>query len=123
MGRIHGSVLVVLVFALAGCTATPQPLPPPTPTSSNDATVVPTDWQPVDAGPREGAMGSTTVDGDGTPVAYVVAAGDTTDAIRARFDLYWSSLAREDGTRMPKYPTIYENEVLTFIEPLPVEQD
>lgn len=89
---------------------------------TNSSAVVPTDWQPIDSGPREGATGSTTVDDDGTPLTYVVASGDTPGAIRERFGLYWSSLAREDGTAMPKYPTIYENEVLTFVEPLPMEQ-
>jgi hypothetical protein len=89
----------------------------------NSTAIVPTDWQPVDSGPAVGAMGTTTVDADGVPLTYLVAAGDTPDAIRTRFDLYWSSLARQDGTAMPKYPTIYEGEVLTFVAPLPVEQD
>jgi hypothetical protein len=82
--------------------------------------VVPTDWEPVDSGPAVGAMGTTTVDAEGVPLTYLVAAGDTPDAIRVRFDLYWSSLAREDGTAMPMYPTIYEGEVLTFVAPLPI---
>lgn len=88
----------------------------------NSTAEVPTDWEPVDSGPVLGAMGTTTVDAEGTPLTYVVAAGDTPDAIRKRFDLYWSSLARQDGTAMPMYPTIYEGEVLTFVEPLPVTQ-
>lgn len=92
-------------------------------TWTNSSASVPTDWQPVDSGPRAGAMGTTTVDADGIPLTYLVASGDTPDAIRERFDLYWSSLARADGTAMPKYTTIYVDEVLTFVPPLPVPRD
>ena len=104
-------VAAMLAVGLAACTVPTDSAPP-------DATASPSaaDWLPVDSGPREGAMGTTTVDEDGIPISYTVAEGDTTDLIRVRFDIWWDSLAREDGTRMQKYPVIYAGEVLTFVE-------
>ena len=101
----------MLAVSLASCTAPLDPSPPDvTETSIAD------DWRPVDSGPREGAMGTTTVDEDGIPITYTVAEGDSADLIRLRFDIWWDSLAREDGTQLAKYPTLYVDEVLTFVE-------
>lgn len=111
---------VVGLLLLAGCTA-PAPPPSPAPTVTSDASPPPTppaDEAPslrvVDGGPIEGAMGEVTVDTDGTPLTYTVVEGDTPDQIRARFDIWWDQLADADGVRLPRVPTIYVGDVLTF---------
>ena len=92
---------------------TPSAEPTPSPTPYFDFS----DWKPVDSGPRDGAMGTTTTDSDGVPVTYTVVEGDSADLIRLRFDIWWDSLACDDGMIMPKYPTIYPDEVLRFVPP------
>lgn len=56
-----------------------------------------------DQGPTEHASGEATLDSDGTPVAYTVAAGDTASAISERFCigyvdyLGWINSVRRNG--------------------------
>jgi hypothetical protein len=57
---------------------------------------------PLDTGPRPFATGAATLDSNGVPVAYEVAANDNFDAIGARFCvgpiwLYWVNAVRRDG--------------------------
>ncbi len=113
--RAVGAATCGVVLLLSGCSM--QSDEPDTPDVVATASPTVEDWRPVDSGPREGAMGTTTLDDDGVPVSYVVVEGDTADLIRLRFDIWWDSLAREDGRVLIKYPEIYAGEVLIFVPP------
>lgn len=113
-------VALSLAVSLAGCTSGSPSAGPAPAVTAQAAPVTPgtaKDWRPVDLGAREGATGTVTLDADGTPVTYEVAEGDTPDAIRARLDLPWFSLAREDGSFMTREVMIVTGEVLTFTLP------
>lgn len=113
--RAVGAATCGVVLLLSGCSM--QSDEPDTPDVVATASPTVEDWRPVDSGPRDGAMGTATVDDDGIPVSYLVAEGDTADLIRLRFDIWWDSLAREDGRVLIKYPEIYAGEVLIFVPP------
>ena len=119
--RVTGWVMAAsLSLVLAGCTqgfAPDNNEPTPVASSMPTAAGTPRDWVPVDSGPQDEAQGTVTVDDDGVPVAYLVAEGDTADGVRDRFDLPWFSLAREDGTFMPRESGIFVGETLTFTLP------
>lgn len=112
--------MVALAVTLAGCTPS-GPGVGATPAVTTEAVHATPGtakgWRPVDLGAREGATGAVTLDAEGAPVEYGVAAGDTPDAIRARLDLPWFSLAREDGSFMAREVMIVTGETLTFTLP------
>lgn len=68
----------------------------------------------VDGGPIPGAMGTTTTTPAGRPLTYTVAAGDSADLIRKRFDIWWDQLADSDGFRLTKSAHVVAGQVLTF---------
>ena len=118
-------VVAGAIVILSGCTGTateavtesePTASSRPTPSPSLEFT------DPVDLGPRPGAMGEVTVDEKGVPLTYTVVEGDTADLIRGRFDIWWDQLAR-DGARLIQYPEIYEGDELTFIPHNPAFED
>jgi hypothetical protein len=111
------AITAALLLAVTGCTATSStPLAAhiiahpatPTPATSVPPTSAPTPaataagchgwgfWargyyseaqQPVDCGPIQFATGTAELDGNGVPVAYVVAPGDIYESIAQRFDV------------------------------------
>lgn len=62
-------------------------------------------------------MGPVTLDAEGRIETYTVVEGDSADLIRARFDIWWDSLADESGEPLAKYPTLFVGDVLTFVPP------
>lgn len=72
------------------------------------------DFSVVDGGHQLGAMGTATFEEDGTPRTYTVVEGDSADAIRARFNIWWDQLASDDGVRLIKQATVYPGDVLLF---------
>lgn len=107
-----------LALTLSGCVggvevSAGDPEAPATQASAG----TPNDWRPADSGARAGAEGTVSVDAEGVPISYVVAEGDTPDAIRTRFGLPWFSLARENGEFMPRETMILTGETLTFALP------
>jgi hypothetical protein len=66
----------------------PSPTAAPTPHASLDRDYLVGQWTveiPIDNGPSAYAMGTTTTDRNGVPVAYVVAPGDDISYITDRF--------------------------------------
>lgn len=68
---------------------------------------------PLDTGPRPFATGIPTLDANGMPVAYEVAANDSFEAISTRFCvsqiwLYWVNAVRRDGE------TLYAGDTLNL---------
>ena len=124
--RWYAQTAAVVILILSGCTAqsTEAGLNDPPPTATATPTPSPSleDIDPIDLGPRTGAMGTVTLDENGVPATYTVADGDTADLIRGRFDIWWDQLAR-DGARLIQYPEIYVGDVLTFIPHDPVFED
>ena len=98
------AALALAVTLLAGCTATSDPEPqvaestaadrpiastevPPSADPAPEQTTPTVGVVPVDSGPRPSANGTTESDASGTPVAYIVAEGDTAWAIEQRFGI------------------------------------
>jgi nucleoid-associated protein YgaU len=87
-------------------TATPSPSPSETPI--DPVTLPPS----ADLGPRAGAEGTVIHDDAGNPVGYVVARGDTTWGIAARFGVSVDDMM--DRTNVG-YSTIYPGEKLSLV--------
>lgn len=95
-------------------TATPEVETLVEPLEAGDTDSGPSEAGVTDLGPRVGAMGAVELTPEGHPAHYTVVEGDTADAIRGRFDLWWDQLSR-DGVQLSEHPVVYPGDVLTII--------
>ncbi|GAA4173580.1 LysM domain-containing protein [Gryllotalpicola koreensis] len=88
--------------------ATSTPSPSPSETPIDPVTLPPS----ADLGPRAGAEGTVIHDDAGNPVGYVVAKGDTTWGIAARFGVSVDDMMDRANVG---YSTIYPGEKLSLV--------
>jgi LysM repeat protein len=88
--------------------ATSAPSPSPSETPSDPVTFPPS----ADLGPRAGAEGTVVHDAAGDPIGYVVASGDTSWGIAARFGVTVDDMMDRANVG---YSTIYPGETLSLV--------